>query len=231
MALVTMHAVVHVPVHTLMVPIGIGFVGVFMTTQAREDQIVLRIRMARVAGRGPSVRLREVSMVEHRSQPVCRAVARLAGGRESRRSVIRVRRVVVVGLVATDARRVGDAVVAIDMALRAQRGGGMEARQRPSCRGVIELSVRPQKRVMASLASGRKARRNMVNWSLRAVVVGLMAGYTRGVRQMIVVVHVAQSALNGGVEASERPARGCVVELAICPKNRVVAAFAGRREA
>ena len=142
-ALITMHAVVHVPVHTLMVAVGVGLVGMLVARQTREDQIVLRVRMARVAGRGPTVRLREVSMVEHRSQPVCRAVARLAGGRESRRSVIRVRRVVVVGLVATDARRVGDAVVAIDMALRAQRRGGMEARQRPAGSCVIELPVRP----------------------------------------------------------------------------------------
>ena len=231
MALVTMHAVVHVPVHTLMVPIGIGFVGVFMTTQAREDQIVLRIRMARVAGRGPTVRLREVGVVKHRSQPVRRAVARLARRRETRRRVIRVRRVVVVRLVAAHACRVGDAVVAVDVALCARDRCGVEARQRPSCRGVIELSVRPQKRVMASLASGRKARRNMVNWSLRAVVVGLMAGYTRGVRQMIVVVHVAQSALHGGVEASESPACSSMVELAVSPHNGVMAALAGRREA
>ena len=157
MALVTMHAVVHVPVHTLMVAVGVGLVGMLMARQTREDQIVLRVRMARVAGRGPTVRLREVGVVKHRSQPVRRAVARLARRRETRRRVIRVRRVVVVRLVAAHACRVGDAVVAVDVALCARDRCGVEARQRPARGCVVELAICPKNRVVAAFAGRREA--------------------------------------------------------------------------
>ena len=84
---------------------------------------------------------------------------------------------------------------------------------------------------MASLASGRKARRDVVYRGLRAVVIGLVASYAGGVRQMVVVVRMAQSALHGGMESGERPARRGMVELSIRPHNGVMAALAGRREA
>ena len=80
---------------------------------------------------------------------------------------------------------------------------------------------------MASLASGREARCDVIHGRLRAVVVGLVAGHAGGARQVVVIVHMAQRAWRCGVEASERPTSGGVIELAVRPQNRVVAAFAG----
>ncbi len=119
MALVTVHAVVYIPVHALVMPVGIGLISMFMATQTRENQIVLRIRVARIARGRPAVCLREPRVVEGCTQPACRRVASLAGVREARRGVVRIRRVVVIRLVAAYASRIRDLVVAIDVALRA----------------------------------------------------------------------------------------------------------------
>ena len=128
MALVAVRTVVDVSVHALVSLVDLVLVGVFMATEARENQIIGRIRVAGIASTGATVRLREICVIEDGSQPVRGAVAGLAGGRETRRGVVRIGGVVVVGLVATDACRVGDAVVAVDVALRAGHGRGMEAR-------------------------------------------------------------------------------------------------------
>ena len=143
MALIAMRTVIDISIDALMIAVGLSFVGVFMATQAREDQIVRGIRVASIAATGPTVRLREVRVVEHCSQPVRRAMAGLAGRREARRSVIRIGRGVVIRLVAAYASRVGDAVVAIDVALGAGDGCRVKARQRPPRGRVIELAVRP----------------------------------------------------------------------------------------
>lgn len=83
---------------------------------------------------------------------------------------------------------------------------------------------------MTSLACSREARRDMVHRRLSRVVVGLMASYAGGARQVVVIVHMAQRAWRGGVKARERPTGGGVIELAVRPQNRVVAAFARCRE-
>ena len=99
--------------------------------------------MTRIASGRPAVILREVRVVEHCSQPVRRAMAGLAGRWEARRGVIGIGRVVVVRLVATHASRVGDAVIAVDVALGAGDGCRVEACQRPPRGRMIELAVRP----------------------------------------------------------------------------------------
>lgn len=231
MALVAVRTVVHVTVDALMVAVGVGLVRMLMAGETGEDQIILRVRVARIASRGPTMRLREISMVKHRSQPVRGAVAGLAGGREARRSVVRIRRAVVIGLVAAYARRVGKAVVAIDVALRAQRGGRVKSGQRPSCGRVIELAIGPENRVVAGLARRREAGCNMVHRNLGVVVIGLVASHAGRVGQVVVVVDVALRARRRGMEARQRPARGGVVELAIRPQNRVMTALARGWEA
>ncbi len=118
MTLVAVRTVIHVPVHTLMVPVGIGFVGMFMATQAREDQIVLRIRMAGVACGRPAVCLREPCVVEGCTKPTRRRMATLASRREASCGVVRIRCVVEISLVATYARRVRNLVVTVNVALR-----------------------------------------------------------------------------------------------------------------
>lgn len=104
-------------------------------------------------------------------------MAGLACRRKTRRGVIGIGRVVVVRLVAAYTSRVGDAVVAVDVALGAGDGCRVEACQRPPRGRVIEPSVDPQNRVMAGLTCGRETRRNMIHGRLGIVVVGLMAGH------------------------------------------------------
>jgi len=231
MALVTVRAVIHISVHALVIAVGVRFVRVLMATETREDQVIRRIRVARVAGRGTAMRLREVGVVEHRSQPARRAVAGLTGGRETRRRVSGIRRPVVVGLVATDARRIRNVVVAVDVALRTSHRCSMETRQRPARRRVIELAVRPQNRVVAGLAGRRETGSNMVHRSLRVVVVRLVARHAGRIGQRVVVVHMALRARCRRVEARQRPACTGVIELSVCPQNGVMAAFTRRREA
>jgi len=191
MALVTVRAVIHVSVHTLMILVGLILVRVLMTTQTGEDQVVRRIRVARVAGTGAAMVLREVGVVEHRSQPARRAVAGLAGRRETRRRVSGIRRPVVIRLVAAHTGCVGDVVVAIDVALRACHRRSVEARQWPARRGVIKLACGPDDGVMARLTSRGEARRNMVDRSLGVVVVRLVTRHTGRTRQVVIVIHVA----------------------------------------
>ena len=231
MALIAVRAVVDVSVHPLVSLVRLVLIGVLVTSEARENQIVLRIRVARVTGRGPAVRLREIRMVEHRAQPARRAVAGLARGREARRSVIGICRAVVVSLVATDARRIRNVVVVIDVTLRAGYRRSMETCQRPARRGVVELAVRPQNGVVAGLAGRRESDRNVINRCLCVVVIRLVARYASGIRQRVVVVHMALRARRRRMETSQRPSRRGVVELAIRPQHGVVAAFARCREA
>jgi len=231
MALVTVRAVVNVPIHALVILVGLVLVRMLMATQAREHQIVLGIRVARVAGRRPAVRLREVRVIEHRAQPTGRAVARLAGGRETRCGVSRIRRVVVIRLVATDARCIRNVVVVIDVALRAGDRRSVETRQRPARSSVVELAICPQNCVVAGLAGGRETDGNVINRCLCVVVIRLVARHAGRVRQVVIVVHVALRAGRRRMEARQCPAGCRVVEFAVCPQYGVMAAFARRREA
>ncbi len=72
-----------------------------MAVGAREDRIIRRVGMA---GRAYAVRAamihRKIRVIEGRSRPGDRRMARRAGGRETRRGVIRICGPVVVRLVA-----------------------------------------------------------------------------------------------------------------------------------
>ena len=102
----------------------------------------------REAGRG---------VIEGSAAPIRRGVAVLATGRESGRHVRRIRGAVEVGLVATDAGRVGggEVVIAVDVALRALQRG-MRASQREAGRAVIEAGIAPISGAVTLLASGRQ---------------------------------------------------------------------------
>ena len=122
MALVAIHAVVNVSADALVILIGLAL-GV--TVGALEDGIVVRIDMA---GRTHAVgipviggELRVLRVIESRVQPARRRMARLAGGWDELRlrRVSRVRGVVVIRLVATNAGRRQSGVVVVDVAVRA----------------------------------------------------------------------------------------------------------------
>ena len=114
------------------------------------------------------------------------------------------------------------------MTKRARRSG-VPAGQRKARRGVIELAVGPQDRVVTTLARRREVQRDMVNRRLRSVVVLLMTRNARRAGQVVVVVDMAQSALQSGVRAGQREARRGVIKSSVRPRGCVVATFAGGR--
>jgi len=186
MALIAIDAVIDIPLHTLVVLVGLRL-GV--TNGAREHRIVRWIRVAVVA-RGCSPMLHgEPGVVEVSSLPRIRGVAGQAGSRKSSRLMVGVGCAVVVLLVAgiTVSRKVG--VVIVHMA-RAAGHLKVRAGQRPAGGAVIELAIGPQDGVMTHLALLRESCR-LMRRIVGVVVVGQMAGHTRCVGQFVVVIHVA----------------------------------------
>jgi len=123
MALVAVHAVVHISVDALVVLVRLRF---RMAIGALENRVVIRIRMARCAH---PIRVamvdrerRVLRVIKRRIQPVRGVMTVLASRREELRlrCMPRIRRVVVVGLVAADARRRQRGVVVVDMAVDAR---------------------------------------------------------------------------------------------------------------
>src|ERR1035438_2125380 len=85
-------------------------------------------------------------------------------------------RVVVVVLLATPATGICNVVVAVDVAIRAlPRRNGVHTSQRPAGCSVIEGAVHPVDSVMALLAGCGEVCPDVINRSLRVVVVILMA--------------------------------------------------------
>jgi len=119
-------------------------------------------------------RLRVIKLAVH---PVHGVVAGIAGGWELRAHVIdRSLGVVVIGLVARYASRLGQVVIAVDVAIRALSWRhGMRARQWPTGSGMIELAIHPVHRVVAPFAIRRELRVHVVDRGLGVVVVGLVA--------------------------------------------------------
>jgi hypothetical protein len=156
MTLVTIHAVVYVSTHFGVAPIR---VVVAMATCALEDRVVVGVR---VAGCADSVRVPvvhwEVGMVERRSGPGRRRVARGASGREARRSVIRIRRAVVIRLVTPNACRWQRCVVVVHMATCAG-DGGVRPSERERRRVVIERCAGPVGGAVANVARRRETYR------------------------------------------------------------------------
>jgi len=114
-------------------------------------------------------------------------MALLAGRREARMRHGR-RRVVVIRLVAGDARCHRDVVVVVDMATRARRGQ-VRPRQREARCCVIERRVGPQHCVMALFAGGWEA--IVVHRRLCVVVIRLVAGDAGRRRNVVVIVDMA----------------------------------------
>jgi len=123
MALVTVDAVVHIPVYVRVADVS-GVVAA-MTARTLEHGVVIRIRMARGANTVgvPMVdwESRVLRVIERRTRPRGRVMARRAGGREELRlrGVAGIGGVVVIGLMAADTSRGQRRVVAVDVAFSA----------------------------------------------------------------------------------------------------------------
>ena len=178
--------------------------------------------------------LRVLGVIECRSRPGGRRVASLTGGREELglRLVARVRGVVVIGLVAADARDRQSRVVAVHVTVSAlARRHCVRTRQRECRVGVVEGGVGPDSCVVAQLARGRESRRSMGGIG-RARIILLMARVAQRAVQGIIAVDVAIDALarRHSVRPGQSEAGAGVVEFAVGPKHRIVATLACRRE-
>jgi len=164
--LVAVDAVVHIPVHVLVVEVS----GVVASVAARalEYGVVAGIN---VAGGADAVgvamvnrELRVLRMVERRARPSRGVVAVLAGGRKELRlgGVAWIGCVVVVSLMATDAREWQGGVVVIDMAVRAHtRRHHVRTSKRERSVVVIKRGVGPDDGVVAEFAGSRESGRRM----------------------------------------------------------------------
>ena len=145
---------------------------------------------------------RVLRVIERRVQPVRGAMTVLARRREELRlrCMPRIRRVVVVGLVAADAGSRQRGVVVVDVAVCARpRRNRVRSGQRERRVVVIEGRIRPVNRVMAELAGRREAR--VRYGALRIVEIGLVASDAQVAVQIVVIVDVAIGA---------RPWRDCM---------------------
>jgi len=162
MTLVTIDAVVHIPIDVRVAEI-IGIVAA-MAARALEHRIVVGVRVARGANSvGVAMidrKTRVLRVVEGCACPRGGVVAVLACCREELRLslVTRIGRVVVIGLMATDAGRGQSGVVAVDVAFGAlPRRNRVRSRQREGGVVVVERRICPDSRVMTDLARSGEA--------------------------------------------------------------------------
>jgi len=207
-----------------------GVVGRLVAGDAGRDRDVVVVIDVATGARRRQVRAcqREARrrVVKRRVGPQHGVMALLARQREAR-VIDRRLGVVVSRLVARYAGCGGDVVVVIDMA----RGTGrceVRAGQGKAGGRVIKLGIGPQHGVMALFAGCRET--GMRNWRGRVVVVRLVARDASRDRDVVVVVDMAAGTGSRQVRSDQRPSRGRVVKLSICPQDRVMALFTGRWE-
>ena len=220
MTLVTIDAVVHVPRNSGMREVC--RVVPAMAPSALEDGIVGGIRVARrayalcvpVSDR----ELRILRVVERCTGPSRSVVAILARiGEELRlRGVARVRRVLIVGLVATVASRRQRRVIAVHVAIRAlTRRNDVRPCQRERRVVVVESRIRPHHRAMAQFTLLREASSG-VGRIVCAVVVLQVARHASVSRNVVIavgrVVAVRASARWNGVRSRQSETRAGVIE-------------------
>ena len=238
MALITINAVVDITADIRVVEIGRVIAAMVMASGARKDGVVVRTNVARGAHviRIAVIRreLRVLRVIESRPHPRGRVVAGRARGWEELRLrlVARVRRVVVVRLMAANARDGQRRVIVVDVAVRANPWRHqMRARQRECGVVVVEGGVRPHRGVVAQFARGREAG-GRVRRIGRARIVLLVARVAQGAVQGIVVAYVAVCAQPRRHEVGARQCKtgGGVVEGCVGPEHGVVTGFARGRE-
>lgn len=199
MTLVTVDAVVDIPRHVVV--LEIVRVVAAMASCALEDGVVVRVD---VAGRANSARIAVIGwelcvlgMVEVCVQPVGSTVAVLAGCREKLglRRMARIRRVVVILQVTSDADRRQRGVIIVDVAVRTlPRWHRVRARQGEGRVVVVEGGIGPDQGVVTQLALCGEA-----SCSVRRIgcarVIFLVTRVAGRAVQVVVVVNVAIGAL------------------------------------
>ena len=175
------------------------------------------------------------AVIEGRAVPVRRAVALFTSLREPGLDVIGIGRALEIGQVALHACRAAKAVGAARtegrvMALRALQRS-VRSRQRESCRRVIKRCASPGRCAVALLAGLREARLHVI-WSGCLLEIRQMAADASRVRvrQVVIVVRMALTALQAGMRAGQREARRGVIEGGVIPGRRVMALLASRWE-
>jgi len=164
--LIAVDAVVDVSRHVLVLEI-IRVVAA-VAARALEHGVIVRVDVAsRADVVGPTVvrrKLRVLRVIERGAGPCRCVVAGLARGREELRlrRMARVCRVVVVRLVAANARRRQGRVIVVDVAIAAlARRHSMHAGEGKCGVGVVERGVGPDGRVVTHLAGRGETRRPM----------------------------------------------------------------------
>ena len=136
-------------------------------------------------------------------------------------------------LVTRVAQRAIERVIVVDVAVGAgARWHQMRAGQLKTSAGVVEGTIGPLHRVMASLARRGECYGDVVDRRQGISVIRLMAGVARGAGQVVVIVGVAVGTLPGRdhVRAGQREAGAAVVKGCVQPGARVVALSAALRE-
>jgi len=178
--------------------------------------------------------IRVLRVIECRPSPGGGVVAVLARGREELRlrGMAGVGGVVVVGLMATDARGWQRRVVIVDMAVRAHpRRYEVRTGKGEGCVVVIEGGICPDSRIVAEFACSWESGCT-VRGIVRARIVVLVARVAQGTVQRIVIVHMAVRALprRHGVISRQWETGTAVIEGRIGPRSRVVALIARLRK-
>lgn len=195
MTLVAINAVVDIARHLIVLEI-VRIVSA-MASRALEHGVVIGVRVAR---RAHSARIamtgwerRVLRMVECCSRPRRRVVACLASCREKLRlrCVAGIRRVVVVRLVTSDARRRQRREVVVDVAIGTlPRRHRVRAGQRECCVVVVKRGIGPYGRVVAQFTCCRETS-GRVSRIVRSGIIRLVARVAQGAIERIVVVLVA----------------------------------------
>ena len=195
MALVTIDAVVHISVYVRVAEVS-GVVAA-MTARTLEYGVVIRIRMARGANTVSVAMVdresRVLRVIERRTRPGGRVMARRAGSREELRlrCMAGIGGVVVIGLMAADTSRRQRGVVAIDVTVGAYPRRCLVRAGQGECRVVvIERGVCPDNRVMAEFAGCRESSRRVRRIGGTRVIL-LVARIAQCAVQRIIAVDVA----------------------------------------
>lgn len=153
----------------------------------------------------PRQREPRVVVVERSRRPRCSAMTNVALLRESRGHVVRVRRSLEILQMTVDASPARQVVVAVGVTLRALHVS-MRAGQGPAGGGVVEGRVVPVARVMADLALLRESCGSVIGIRGSLVILQVATG-AGGVRDVVVSIHMALTALYAGMRSRQRPTR------------------------
>ena len=188
---------------------------------------------ARWDGVRPGQRPSSLRMIELAVHPVDRVMTGFTGSGETGRDMVNgLLGVVVILLMAGDARSLGQVVIVVDMAIRAGAGRhGMAASQREFGFIVFKLSRLPGVGRMAYFASLGEAALYVVR-VLAVLEILQVTGDAGSLSQIVVAVDVTISALarRNGMGASQRESGFGVIEVRRRPGYRRVASLASLRE-